>query len=124
MGVGASAEALRDAGQHARPARRRRSDDNRGLGRFANGFRRRRIGRVARLGKILAGHAEIFRGRAGGDGIRGRLDVFADEAHDKAGAGERFVQGAGRVQRFAGGFGERAIGFGVGEEKNCFHNFI
>jgi hypothetical protein len=82
-----------------------------------NRFACRGVGRIARRGKILAGPAEIFRGGAGGDGIRGGLDAVADEPHDEAGAGERFVQGAGRVQRFAGGFGERAIGFGVGEIK-------
>ena len=115
MGVGASAEALRNAGQHARPARRRRSDYNRGLGRFANGFRRCCIDGVARLAEILAGHAEIFCGGTSRDGIRRRLDAFADKAHDEAGAGKRFVQGAGRVQRFAGRFGERAVGLGMGE---------
>jgi len=69
--------------------------------------------RVARLGKILAGHAEIFRGGAGGDGIRGRLDAFADEAHDEAGAGRDLfrVRAACNVSRR---ICERAIGFGMG----------
>ena len=55
----------------------------RGLGRFANGFRRRRVGGVARLAEVRAGHAEIFCGRTGGDGIRRRLNVFADQADDE-----------------------------------------
>ena len=115
VGIRAATEALRDTGQGARPARGGRGDHNGGLGRLADGFRRRGIGAVARLGKILAGHTEIFRGRTGGDGIGGGLDGFTDEAHDEAGASDGLIQGAGRAKRFAGGFGKCAVRLGVGE---------
>ena len=83
MRVGASAEALRDAGQHAVPPRSCRGDNQRGLGCLANRFRRRRIGGVAGLAEVLADHAKIFRGGAGSDGVRRRLNAFADQTHDE-----------------------------------------
>ena len=82
MGVGASAQALGHAGQNAIPARGRRRDDERGLGRFAEGFGGGGIGGVAGLGEVRAGHAEELRGAAGGDGWR-RLDVFTDQPDDE-----------------------------------------
>jgi len=124
VGVGGAAQALGHTGEHARPARGGGRHHDGGLGGLAQGFGRRRVRGIARLGKLGAAHRQIAGGRAGGDGIGGRLGIFSDQTDDELRARQGAMQRGGRVQSFTSRGGKGAAGFGMGENKDGFHKLI
>ena len=123
MGVDPAAEALRDAGQRAVGAGAGGGEDDRGGGRLGDGLGCGGIGRVAGLRELGAGDPEEACGAAGGDGVGRGLDVGTDQAHDDPGVGDGGRELLGGGEGFERGRGERAVGFGEGEEEDGFHEW-